>query len=82
MVLAERVYGFVGFRGGLFFYVQEHLKAQLAVVLILKHHRRWGHSLKSHPTDWEKPGLERVTPSLQGIGLSLGEHSAIRSTFI
>ena len=39
------------------FYVQEQPQAQLAVVLVLKHLRRWGHSLKSHPTDWAKPGI-------------------------
>ena len=27
--------------------------------------------LKSHPTDWEKPGIEPATPGLQDIGLSL-----------
>ena len=31
------------------FYVQEHLKAQPAVVLVLKRFRRWGHDLKSQP---------------------------------
>ena len=36
-------------------YVQDHPKAQPAVVLVLKHLRSWGHCLKSHPTDWEKP---------------------------
>ena len=41
-----------------------------AVVLILKHLRRWGHSLNSHPTDWEKLGIEPATPGLQDIGLS------------
>ena len=35
------------------FYVQEHLKAQPAVVLILKRLRRRDHDSKSHPTDWE-----------------------------
>ena len=50
-------------------YVQEHLKAQPAVVLILKHHIRRGHGVKSHLTDWEKPGIEPVTPGLQDIGL-------------
>ena len=38
----------------LWFYVQEQLKAQPAVVLILKRLRRRGQCLKSHPTDWEK----------------------------
>ena len=37
----------------LWFYVQEHPNVQLTVVLVLKHLRRWGHGLKSHPTDWE-----------------------------
>ena len=45
-------------------------KAQLAVVLVLKRLRRRGNSLKSHPTDWEKPGIEPATPGLQDIGLS------------
>ena len=34
-------------------YVQELLKAKLAVVLVLKRLRRRGYGLKSHPTDWE-----------------------------
>ena len=38
--------------------------AQLAVVLVLKHLRRRGHHFKSHPTDWEKPGIELATPGL------------------
>ena len=54
----------------LWFYVQEHPKAQPVVVLILKRLRRWGHSLKSHRTDWEKPGIKPATPGLQDIGLS------------
>ena len=52
------------------FYVQELPKAQPAVVLVLKRLRRRGNSLKSHPTDWEKPGIEPATPGLQDIGLS------------
>ena len=59
-VLAGWVYGFV----------QEHPKAQPAVVLVLKRLRRRGNGLKSHPTDWEKPGIEPATPGLQDIGLS------------
>ena len=47
------------------FYVQEHPKAQSAVVLVLKHLRRRGHCLKSHPTDWERPGIEPAIPGLQ-----------------
>ena len=35
----------------LWFYVQEHPKAQLAVVLVLKRLGRRGKRLKSHPTD-------------------------------
>ena len=54
----------------LWFYVQELLKAQPAVVLVLKRLRRRGISLKSHRTDWEKPGIEPATPGLQDIGLS------------
>ena len=42
----------------LWFYVQELPKAQPAVVLVLKCLRRWGNGLKTHPTDWEKPGIE------------------------
>ena len=55
---------------GLWFYVQELSKAQPAVVLVLKRLRRRGNSLKSHPTIWEKPGIEPATPGLQDIGLS------------
>ena len=55
----------------LWFNVREHPKAQPPVVLVLKGLRRRGHSLKSHPTDWEKPGIKPVTPGgLQDIGLS------------
>ena len=49
----------------LWFFVQELPKAQPAVVLVLKRLRRWGNGLKSHPTDWEKPGIEPATPGLQ-----------------
>ena len=54
----------------LWLYVQELPKAQPAVVLVLKRLRGWGNGLKSHPTDWEKPGIEPATPGLQDIGLS------------
>ena len=54
----------------LWFYVQELPKAQPALVLVLKRLRRRGNGLKSHPTDWEKPGIEPATPGLQDIGLS------------
>ena len=50
-------------------YVQELPKAQPAVVLVLKRLSRRGNGLKSHPTDWEKPGIEPATPGLQDIGL-------------
>ena len=33
-------------------------KAQPAVVLISKRLRKRGHGFKSHPTDWEKPGIK------------------------
>ena len=33
-------------------------KAQPTVVLILKRLRKRGHGFKSHPTDWEKPGIK------------------------
>ena len=51
-------------------YVQELPRAQLAVGLVLKRLRRRGSGLKSHPTDWEKPGIEPAIPGLQDIGLS------------
>ena len=53
----------------LWFYVQELPKAQPAVVLVLKRLRRRVNGLKSHPTDWEKPGIEPATPGLQDIGI-------------
>ena len=46
----------------LWFYVQELPKAQPAVVLVLKRLRRRVNGLKSHPTDWEEPGIEPATP--------------------
>ena len=46
-------------------------KAQPAVVLVLKRLRRRVNGLKSHPTDWEKPGIEPATPGLQGIALAM-----------
>ena len=49
---------------------QELPKARPAVVLVLKRLRRRGNGLKSHPTDWEMPGIEPATPVLQDIGLS------------
>ena len=51
------------------FYVQEHLKAKLAVVLVLNCLRRQGHGLKSPQTDWEKPGIELTTPGIRDIHL-------------
>ena len=35
-----------------------------------KHLRRRDNSVKFHPTDWEKLGIEHTTPGLQDIGLS------------
>ena len=54
----------------LLLFVQELPKAQPAVVLVLKRLRGRDNGLKSHPTDWEKPGIEPATPGLQDIGLS------------
>ena len=36
----------------------------------LKHLRSQDNGLKSHPTDWEKPGIKPATPGLQDIGLT------------
>ena len=52
----------------LWFHVQELPKAQPAVVLVLKRLRRRGKSLKSHPTDWKKPGIEPATPGFWFCG--------------
>ena len=49
------------------FYVQELLKGQSAVVLLLKRLRRRGNGLKSHPTDWGKPGIEPATPGFSPV---------------
>ena len=65
----------------LWFYVQELPKAQLVVVLVLKRLRRRGNGLKSHPTDWEKPGIEPATPGLQDIGLSPTPRRLLHDTF-
>ena len=54
----------------MWFYVQELPTAQPAVVLVLKRLRRRDNGLKSHPTDWEKPGIEPATPGLHDIVLS------------
>ena len=40
-------------------------KAQPAVVLILKRLRKWVQAFKSHPTDWEKPGIKPEPPGLR-----------------
>ena len=37
----------------------------------LKRLRRRGNGLKSHPTDWEKPGIEPATLSLYPLYLEL-----------
>ena len=60
------------------FYVQEHRKAQPAAVLVFKCLRRRDHGLRSHPTDWEKPGIELATPGLQDIGLSPAPRRLLR----
>ena len=65
--MAGWVYGFVCGGGG---YIQEHPKAQPAVVLIFKHIRRRGHSFISHLTDWEKLGIKSATHGIEGIDLS------------
>ena len=62
------------------FYVQEHPKAQPAVVLGLKRLGRQGHGLKSHPTDWEKLGTKPAAPGLQDIGLSLHHGCLVRQS--
>ena len=49
----------------LWLYVQELPKAQPTVVLVLKCLRRRGNGLKSHPIDWEKPGIEHATHTSQ-----------------
>ena len=51
------------------FYVQEHPKAQPAVVLVLNCLRRQGHGLKSPQADWEKLGIEPTTLGLRDIHL-------------
>ena len=43
------------------------VKAQPTVVLILKRFRKRGHNFKSHPIDWEKPGIKPGPPGLQVI---------------
>ena len=42
-----------------------------AVALVLKRLRRWCHVLKSHPTDWDKPGIEpvKILLALEPYGL-------------
>ena len=58
----------------LWFYVQELPKAQPAVVLVLKRLRRRDNGLRSHPTDWEKPGIEPATLFYAGeSGTTLNE---------
>ena len=47
----------------LWFYVQEHPKAQPAVVLILKRLRRHGNGLKSHPTGCRRQKFSYTSPS-------------------
>ena len=54
----------------LFFFCPGAPRGSPAVVLVLKLLIRWGHGLKSYPTDWEKPGIEHATRGLKDIGLS------------
>ena len=43
--------------------------------------QKTGYGLKSHPTDWEKPGIEPATPGLQDIGLSPTPRRILNSHF-
>ena len=65
----------------LWFYVQELPKAQPAVGLVLKRHRRRGNGLKSHPTDWEKPGIEPAIMLFLFVAVFLGCTSTGRVGF-
>ena len=56
--------------------------AQPAVVLVSERLRRWDNSLKSHPTDWEKQGIEPATPGLQDIGLSPTCQEKLRCKYV
>ena len=67
--------------GGFMVLWYEHPKAQPTVVLVLKRLRRRGYGLKSHPTDWEKPGIEPAIPGLQDIGLSPTPRRILNSHF-
>ena len=42
------------------------------MVLVLKRLKNRDYDLKSHPTGYDKPRIEHVTPGLQDIGLSPG----------
>ena len=61
---------FLGYNQYLWFCVQEHPNAQLAVFLILKC-EDGSTGLKYHPTDWEEPRIDPATHGLQDIGLFL-----------
>ena len=54
----------------MWFYVRELPKAQTGSGSGFKASQKTGNGLKSHPTDWEKPGNEPASPGLQDIGLS------------
>ena len=43
--------------------------------------QKTGYGLKSHPTDWEKPGIEPAIPGLQDIGLSPTPRRILNSHF-
>ena len=73
----------------LVFYVQELPKAQPPVVLVFKASRRQGNGLKSHPTDWEKLGIEPATQvyktlvcPLQNSGFSVISEKCYKVTIL
>ena len=54
----------------LWFFVQELPEGSTGSGSGFKASQKTGNGLKSHPTDWEKPGIKIATPGLQDIGLS------------
>ena len=50
------------------FYVQGAPEGSSGSVSGFRASQKAGYSLKPHPTDWEKPGIEPATPGLQDIG--------------
>ena len=65
----------------LWFYVQEHRKGQLVVVLILKHLKRRGRRLKSYPTDLKKWGIKPIIINTDFITYEKQIHLTIYLTF-